>query len=861
MNRAPLGCRNTVAQMRELGMVGILATLISVAARADDFANFEIAPISPLALSGDGKRLLVANTADDRLEVYAVGAEGLPLPSHLGTVAVGLGPVSVRARTAREAWVVNQLSDSISIVDLTAMQVVRTLQVGNEPSDVAFVETAQGPRAFVSLALPNQIAVYDLNNLDAPPQRLPVRGHRPRALATDGRLVYAAIFEAGNATTLLPRELVSSAASPYPGSPNPPPNDGLGFRPALAAGLPPAPPEGLIVRKDPDGRWRDGNIGMTSGGRAGADWTAAVTWDLHGNDVAVVDAGNLAVRYLDGFLTINMQIGVEPRSGRLLVVGTDALNWLRFEPNLAGRFLRVMAAWAEPTAIQAGRATGKIDLNPHLDYTTARVPAALRQLSLGDPRAIAFDSVSGRVFVAGMGSDNVVVLDARLQRIASVDVGAGPVGLVFDDVRNRLYVLNRFDASVAVLDGKSLKEMQRRTFFDPTPAVVRRGRKFLYSTRLTSGTGHLSCASCHVDARVDQLAWDLGDPSGALKGFDAVCNAGLGGIVGGCSSWHPLKGPMTTQTLIGLFGTEPLHWRGDRRTIADFNSTFVTLLGNERELTAQEMSDFAAFLATLRFFPNPHRTIDDSLRSSLPVSEGTGNPVNGERVFRNVPTAGPLTCALCHVPPTGHNTSVISANLLRETQDMKVPQLRNMYEKTGFDRRALGGSDRGFGFTHDGSSDTLASFLALPVFNFGPGPNGQQNRRDVEAFVLSFGTGTHAGTGAQLTLTNPVPDAAQSARLAQFLAIADSGALGLIARTRRGGLSRGYFWLGGGRWQSDRVAETLSHAELLSGSSMSQPLTLTLVPAGTQVRAGVDRDRDGRYDRDELDAGSDPAAP
>src|SRR5262249_26352332 len=40
---------------------------------------------------------------------------------------------------------------------------------------------------------------------------------------------------------------------------------------------------------------------------------------------------------------------------------------------------------------------------------------------------------------------------------------------------------------------------------------------------------------------------------------------------------------------------------------------------------------------------------------------------------------------------------------------------------------------------------------------------------------------------------------------------------------------------------------------------MGQELTYTCVPRGAGVRSGVDRDEDGFYDRDELDAGSDPA--
>ena len=40
-----------------------------------------------------------------------------------------------------------------------------------------------------------------------------------------------------------------------------------------------------------------------------------------------------------------------------------------------------------------------------------------------------------------------------------------------------------------------------------------------------------------------------------------------------------------------------------------------------------------------------------------------------------------------------------------------------------------------------------------------------------------------------------------------------------------------------------------------------QALTYTAVPPGGSLRAGVDRDEDGYFDRDEIDAGSDPADP
>lgn len=835
-------------------LAAVAMALAPVVAVGKDFANFEVPHVSPIALTPRGDRLLVVNTADDRLEVFRIAGGRLVHDGHRASVPVGLSPVSVRARDDREAWVVNHISDSISIVDLDAMQVVRTLRPGNEPADVAFVATPAGARAFVSLGLPNEIAVYDLADLERPPTRLPIRGIRPRALATDGRFVYAAIFEAGNGTTIVPRERVSSALNPYPGAPNPPPNQGMGFAPALA--VPGAPREGLIVRKDRDGRWRDGNASIGQGDLLGADWSAAVDWDLHQHAVAVIDAANLGVSYVRRVLTTQTQLAVRPGDGRLVVIGTEALNWVRFESQLNGRFLRVMAAVAGPGAADS---VERVDLNPHLDYAAPSVSQPLRVQSVGDPRGIAIDPAGDRIWITGMGSNNVVALDRSLRRAGLATVGEGPTGIAHDPLRGVLYVLNRFEGSVSVVALKPFREIARVAFPDPTPAEIREGRPFLYDTHRTSGTGHVACASCHVDARMDGLAWDLGDPAGAVKTFNMTCNLGLAAILGQCNDWHPMKGPMTTQTLVGIVGTEPLHWRGDREDLAAFNPTFTNLLGADRPLTADEMRRLEAFIATIRFPPNPNRDLENRLRSAVPVTGGTGDAVNGDRLFRTAITSQVTTCVQCHRLPTGHNEAVISANVLRTPQGSKVAQLRNLWEKTGFDRAAPGGSDRGFGFAHDGASDTLFSFLSLPVFTFPAGPVGVQNRRDIEAFLLSFPNGTHAGVGAQLTLARSPASAADEARLEAMLAVSRARQAGLVARVREGDSVRGYVHVGGSDWQADRRAERVTTEQLRARASAATPLTFTVVAAGTEWRLGVDRDRDGTFDQDELDAGSDPA--
>src|SRR5688500_11933369 len=117
---------------------------------SDSYTLFETLQVRPLALSPDGKRLFALNTPDNRLEIYRCGLFGL---RHESSVSVGLEPIALAARSNDEVWVVNHLSDSVSIVDVSRADpaVVRTLWVGDEPRDIVFA----GPektRAFVSTA-------------------------------------------------------------------------------------------------------------------------------------------------------------------------------------------------------------------------------------------------------------------------------------------------------------------------------------------------------------------------------------------------------------------------------------------------------------------------------------------------------------------------------------------------------------------------------------------------------------------------------------------------------------------------------------------------------------------------------------
>jgi cytochrome c peroxidase len=124
-------------------------------------------------------------------------------------------------------------------------------------------------------------------------------------------------------------------------------------------------------------------------------------------------------------------------------------------------------------------------------------------------------------------------------------------------------VLTRFDNRVAVIDTATRATLATHALHDPEPAQVALGRPFLYDAVATSGNGEASCASCHVFGDDDDLAWDLGNPDDPVSDndFQPFLLA-----PGARQPFHPMKGPMTTQTLRGLATHGGLHWRGDRVT-------------------------------------------------------------------------------------------------------------------------------------------------------------------------------------------------------------------------------------------------------------------------------------------------------
>ncbi len=780
--------------------------------------QFEAPPIHPVELSADGSTLYVLHQADQRLHIFDLTAGDLPVP--VTSVLVGMEPVSVRERATGEVWVVNHLSDSISIIDVSEARVVRTLQVGDEPADVVFAGTPE--RAFVTISQEDRVAVFDPSDLDAVPVSVPLEQTDPMALAVspDGASVYVAAFHSFNRTTVIRRPDVVAGGGPPP--PNPP----------MSPDLPPPPRTALIVAHDLTA-WRD---------ETGKDWSEYAEYVLSDRDVVRIDASSQTiVESYSGVGTTLFGMAVDSSSGRLFVSNQEAGNQVRFEPNLKSRFAENRVTWIDPVP----GSVNPTHLNDHIDYGNPAGTEAERALSLSIPTSIDVASDGSAVYVAAFGSGKVGVLgsDGHVER--RIDVGAGPCGVALDEERNQLYVVRRIPGELVVVDLDSDALVPVGLGFDPVSAEIHAGRARFYDGRDSSAHGDLSCATCHVFGDTDHTAWNLGDPEGEF----------IEGISGAHAGYHPMKGPLMTQSLKGLVDTDPFHWRGDRETLTDFNPTFVNLMGRSDVLSPSAFAEMETFLLSLTYPPNPNLQFD----GSLPNPSGGPNATIGAELFVSGGlTDGSVECVECHELPTGEKALVVPAIVLDHDldQDLVVPHLRNLYEKTGFDRKSPTNT-RGFGFNHDGTTDKLFSFFGQRDFTF----ESAEDKKHVIAYLLAFDTGTQASVGAQWTMdgSNEVKG---RPRVETWMAVADSGPLGLIAKgADETGTSRGWVYEAG-TWRPDRTEEApVSLDVLLSLAGPGRELTISAVYPGTETRLGIDRDLDGYFDQNEEDLGSDPGDP
>ena len=195
---------------------------------------------------------------------------------------------------------------------------------------------------------------------------------------------------------------------------------------------------------------------------------------------------------------------------------------------------------------------------------TVQLPLDELERYFAMPYAVAMMPDKSKLYVSSSGAETITVIDVPKMLsyvhtatgpiandlsassnyvVARIPVGRNPKGLVMSADGKRLYVANRLDDTIGVIDTASdavVSSIDLGGRKDMTS--LRRGERAFYTARFAF-QGQFSCANCHIDATFDGLQWDL-EPDGF--GVDIVDN----------------------RSIEDLSGTEPFKWNGGNPNMA-----------------------------------------------------------------------------------------------------------------------------------------------------------------------------------------------------------------------------------------------------------------------------------------------------
>jgi len=314
------------------------------------------------------------------------------------------------------------------------------------------------------------------------------------------------------------------------------------------------------------------------------------------------------------------------------------------------------------------------------------------------PFGVAITPGGKKVYVSSGGSDTITVVDTqrlvdyirvRRESFANdlsasanyvgnrIAVGRNPRGMVLSRDGRRLFVANRMDDTIGVIDTArdkliSIWDLGGSKAITP----LRRGEQIFYTTKY-SFQGQFSCANCHIDTTFDGLEWDL-EPDGF--GIDIVDN----------------------RSIEDLTGTQPFKWNGGNPDLpTECGPRTEKYFYRSQSYNEQELTDLVSFVLSLPYRPNRYRVADGDL---TPAQE------RGKAIFERIkdkkgnPIPEANQCGYCHGGAKYTNNrsfDVGSGKATDRSPKIDVPHLRNVVYSAPY--------------LHDGSARSLEEIWT--VFN------------------------------------------------------------------------------------------------------------------------------------------------
>ncbi|MGP8253809.1 MAG: hypothetical protein ACLQHF_17405 [Terracidiphilus sp.] len=600
-----------IAMLAACGLCLVASSSLTPATRAAQDENGLDVYASPLEIVVSPDGARLYVLCQESREIRVLDAAKYTL---IKSISVGRTPRGMAlSHGGDRLYVTNSWDDTLSVIDTQQLAVIETWPVGGEPSGV--VTDPAGKQIFVANRITSDVAVLDAQTGAEEKRLMAGRGASYLTLSPDGSRIYATHV--------------------YPNLP--PVRTGLENRtpPQSEITVIDAARATVVDRIPLNAITGVFHLAFTADGRLGAvaeyhpknmiplahlehGGAFAYTLTLLGADVG--EPVELPLDELDRYASQPFGVAFTPDKRTLYVSVGGSECVLAIDVQRLLHFVH-----SHPRPASNSFAT---DLAASGNYVVARIPVG------ANPRGLAVSRDARSLFVANRLDDTISVIDTRTNRVAS---------------------------TIALGDGRQV-------------SALRHGEQTFYSAHY-SFQGQISCSSCHIDSSFDGITWQL-EPSGF--GRDIVDN----------------------RLIEDLRGTEPFKWNGGNPSIpVECGPRTEKYFWRSEQYDDRTLADLSLYILTLPARPN---------RWHSPDAEYTPAQERGKALFERAtdmfgkPVPLENRCSYCHSGPKGTSQKSFEVGTRKPTDNtglFDTPQLSNI---------ALTAP-----YLHDGSARTLEEIWTI----------------------------------------------------------------------------------------------------------------------------------------------------